>query len=429
MSEKININIADAETLTTISGIGPALAQRIIEYRETVHPFEEVIELAAVPGVSEKMVRGFADWVTVSTETLAETAVSQDADNLEETPMLAAPEPMEMLDAPEPMEMLDAPESMEMLDAPEPMEMLDAPEPMEMLDAPEQPETLLAARLPEVEEIIAAEPAPEIEDEENELPDETVMVEETVEPEPVVEEVEEVVQTAVPEPSPVFTAEAAETAEQQTADPTQPPINWEAKARQRGCFASLLGATFGAVLGAVLTLAVLAAINNGTINYAASDSQIRQQLDSEIISRTNELNQLSTRVSIVTTAEANANQTLQTDLETASEEIAHNEEIISYLATRNGDLELRLRDVAGAADTFINFLDGLSLLLDDLDESPSTPTEGAPTPTSTPMPTRTPFSTNTPQPTSTTTAVQPTRTPQPTSTPFSFPTNTPASQP
>ena len=50
MSEKININGADIETLTAISGIGPALAQRIVEYRETVHPFEEVIELAAVPG-------------------------------------------------------------------------------------------------------------------------------------------------------------------------------------------------------------------------------------------------------------------------------------------------------------------------------------------------------------------------------------------
>ena len=65
MSEKIDINVADAETLATISGIGPALAARIIEYRQTVHPFEEVIELTAVPGISEKMVRGFEALVTV----------------------------------------------------------------------------------------------------------------------------------------------------------------------------------------------------------------------------------------------------------------------------------------------------------------------------------------------------------------------------
>jgi competence ComEA-like helix-hairpin-helix protein len=55
--KKINLNTADRQTLDDLPGIGPALAERIIEYRETVHPFEEVIELVAVPGVSEKMVR------------------------------------------------------------------------------------------------------------------------------------------------------------------------------------------------------------------------------------------------------------------------------------------------------------------------------------------------------------------------------------
>jgi competence ComEA-like helix-hairpin-helix protein len=408
MSEKIDINTANAETLMSISGIGPALAERIITYRETVHPFEEVIELAAVPGVSEKMVRGFADWVTVES-----TAVSHDIDDLEETPLLVAPEPMELL------------------------------------DAPEQPEALLAAKLPKVEAVIMDEITP---DEDEVAPDveedtfdevsaeisavEETVVEEPVEPEPVAE-IEEVPEsdpvfsqpvplpTAVSEPPP---AAPAEFTEPPTAVPSQPPINWEAKARRRGCLSTLLGATFGAILGAVLTLAVLAALNNGSINYAYNDSVIRQQLDSEIISRTNELNQLSTRVSIVTTTEAEANQSLQADLEAASEGIADNEEIISYLATRSGDLELRLQDVAGAADTFNSFLDGLSLLLDDLDESPSTPLPAPAGETITATPSPTPFSTSTPLPRSTT-AVQPTRTPQPSATPFTFPTNTPASQP
>ena len=44
--ELININEADVVTLTEISGIGEALAARIVEYRETVHPFEEIIELS-----------------------------------------------------------------------------------------------------------------------------------------------------------------------------------------------------------------------------------------------------------------------------------------------------------------------------------------------------------------------------------------------
>lgn len=387
MSEKIDINIADAETLATISGIGPALAQRIIEYRETVHPFEEVIELAAVPGVSEKMVRGFADKVTVSTETAADTAVSYD-DDLEEMPLLAAPEPVEML------------------------------------EAPEQPEALLAAKLPEVEEIIMDEVAPNVgEIDSHDASDETTSIEEaTVEPEPVAE-AEEIMQTAVPEPTPIIEEEPTEP---QTAVSIPPPVNWEAKARRRGCFTTLLGATFGAILGAVLTLAVLAALNNGSLNYAAPNTQIRQQLDREIISRTNELDSLATRVSVVATAEAEANRSLQTDFEAANEDIANNEEIISYLATRSGDLELRLQDVAGAAESFNHFLDGLSALLTELDEGTATPT---PAPAEvTPQKTPTPLSPTTPLPTATT-AVQPTRTAQPTATPFTFPTNTPAPQP
>ncbi len=62
---KVNINLADVEALTQINGIGEVLATRIITYRETVHLFEEIIELTAVPGISERMVRHFEDQVTL----------------------------------------------------------------------------------------------------------------------------------------------------------------------------------------------------------------------------------------------------------------------------------------------------------------------------------------------------------------------------
>ena len=259
------------------------------------------------------------------------------------------------------------------------------------------------------------------------------------EPEPVSPELE-VDEVPLFDPTPIM-PEPEPTMRTSPPPPAQPPVDWEGNAQRRGCITTLLGATFGAILGAVLTLAVLAALNNGSLNYAASDTEIRTQLDTEIISRTNELNQLSTRVSLVATQEAEANQSLQSDFaeanEAINEELANNEEIISYLATRSGALELRLDEVAGAADTFTDFLDGLRLLLDDLDESPDsatpapttriTATPSAEDATSSPTPTPTPLSETTPTPT--TTAVPPTRTPQPTATPFTFPTSTPASQP
>lgn len=67
-NERIDLNRADVSTLATLPGIGEVLAQRIIEYREMVHPFEEVIELAAVPGISEGMVRDFEERVTVAAD-------------------------------------------------------------------------------------------------------------------------------------------------------------------------------------------------------------------------------------------------------------------------------------------------------------------------------------------------------------------------
>jgi competence ComEA-like helix-hairpin-helix protein len=379
MSEKLDINVANAETLATISGIGPALAARIIEYRETVHPFEEVIELAAVPGISEKMVRGFEEFVTVQSG-LEATAVPQNLEEPEDVILLAAPEPMELLPAPEPTTV--------------------ASEEVAHVESPVAAEPDLAA---ETED---AEPEPEVEVEESVAAPETRSAPAEISP--------------IPHADPVQDLRATLS--------SQPVADWEAKAQRRGCISTLLGATFGAILGAVLTLAILAAVNNGNINYAANDTEIRQQLDTEIISRTNELNQLSTRISVGATAEAAANQTLQTDLASANEALANNEEIISYLATRSGDFEERLQDVAGAADTFTGFLDGLRVLLGDLEGGSVTPTPApaeetvSPTPTVTPLITRTPTSTPT-------TAVQPTRTPQPTATPFTFPTNTPAPQP
>ena len=53
----VDINTADAEALTTLDGIGEALAQRIIDYRTEHGGFETVEELCEVKGISEKNAR------------------------------------------------------------------------------------------------------------------------------------------------------------------------------------------------------------------------------------------------------------------------------------------------------------------------------------------------------------------------------------
>ncbi len=52
----VNINTATAEELDGLPGIGPVLAQRIVEYRTEYGPFLTVQELAEVQGISERMV-------------------------------------------------------------------------------------------------------------------------------------------------------------------------------------------------------------------------------------------------------------------------------------------------------------------------------------------------------------------------------------
>ena len=53
--EKININKADAKTLTTLKGIGKDRAVKIIEYREKNGLFEKIEDLMKVKGIGKKI--------------------------------------------------------------------------------------------------------------------------------------------------------------------------------------------------------------------------------------------------------------------------------------------------------------------------------------------------------------------------------------
>lgn len=64
-SGKININTANVAVLDNLPGIGPALAQRIIDYREEHGRFKSPSELLQVSGIGEKKFAKLKDRVTV----------------------------------------------------------------------------------------------------------------------------------------------------------------------------------------------------------------------------------------------------------------------------------------------------------------------------------------------------------------------------
>ena len=64
-SAPVDINAADSEKLATLPGIGPSIAQRIVDYRKEHGPFKSVDELVNVRGVGEKLLAKLRDHVTV----------------------------------------------------------------------------------------------------------------------------------------------------------------------------------------------------------------------------------------------------------------------------------------------------------------------------------------------------------------------------
>ena len=61
----INLNTATADQLEAIPGIGPVLAQRIIEYRQTHGRFQSVDELLEVRGIGPKRLENMRPYVVV----------------------------------------------------------------------------------------------------------------------------------------------------------------------------------------------------------------------------------------------------------------------------------------------------------------------------------------------------------------------------
>ncbi len=65
VNNKININTASAAILDTLPGIGPVLAQRIVNYRQANGPFKEASDLSKVEGIGTEKLLAVLDLITV----------------------------------------------------------------------------------------------------------------------------------------------------------------------------------------------------------------------------------------------------------------------------------------------------------------------------------------------------------------------------
>ena len=62
---KVDINIADAELLETLPGIGETRAEAIIHHREQYGPFKRIDDIVAVPGIGATTLEGLRDLIEV----------------------------------------------------------------------------------------------------------------------------------------------------------------------------------------------------------------------------------------------------------------------------------------------------------------------------------------------------------------------------
>lgn len=62
---KVNINTADLATLQTLSGVGPATAQKIIDFRTANGKFKSIEDIKKVSGIGDKTFEKFKDQICV----------------------------------------------------------------------------------------------------------------------------------------------------------------------------------------------------------------------------------------------------------------------------------------------------------------------------------------------------------------------------
>lgn len=362
----VNLNTAERDELMTLPGVGPAIADRILESR----PFTSIEDLQRVGGIGSNLVEGIRTMVTVNNENPADGVPAEAA-----PPEAAIAEPQETpADIP-------PPEAAPQAEPEVPVE-AQPPAVSEVTEAAEElPEE---APPPGIFEHVEAQPlAPGEETAEAEAKEE---LPEEAPPPGTFEHVEAQPEPSITEeaPEPASEGEGAATVftvpEEQTVGPqaefAPPPVQPSASAAQpiavtrSQAWWMAIGTGFLAlVLAFILSLGVLAAINGGLrfvspaelnalgrkVDGVTTQTQILQQDLDGLRTRVNNLEGLSGRVSSV---EGQAKQ-LRTDLDAASQQI---QQINQQMTQVSSDI----KDLQTQTGRFQGFLDGLKSLLNQV---------------------------------------------------------------
>ena len=337
--ERIDLNTADVDQLTSLPGIGPSMAERIIASR----PFSNPEELRNISGLGPAVVERLLPIVSTSPveaipeQTQPEEETSDILEELEEEPELEVAE-------------ISPGEEIQ-----EELIVSDEIEPSQEVE--EEPEADL-----EFEEL----PIAEAEEEATEMPEALVeeQPQEDLVPDEKIEELEDSVST--PEEAP------AEIAEPTPAAPvTKEPQNFVTQERAFGIALASSVITF--FLSVVFTLIFLAALNGG-LNYiqpAEFDSALRymKSIEGETVKLQKDLVDLQTRMDnvegfsgrIAATEEQVA--LLRQDLDTVMAQTKELAQQTKLLSEQVNQLTAQVEELQVSSTRFKDFLNGLRDLL------------------------------------------------------------------
>lgn len=352
-TKPVNINTAQREELLTLPGVGPALADRILESR----PFTSIEELQRVSGIGSSLLENLQAMITLNDSssqpsTIEEAIPPEDAAAETEAP-IATPEAGQ-----EPFEEVQLASTSE-YDEDQPEEASAAE--MSTTEAPAEAEGPAEAEVqpPATGEGVEAQP---------EIPPAGEEAPEAEPAEPEAESSDTVEAPTLPEektPSPQ--AEFAPPPGKQTATVAQPKVVTRGQALWMAIGASFLSL----ILALVISLGVLAALNGGLqyvspadlnalgrkVDGVTTQTQTLQQNLDGLRTRVNNLEGLSGRVGNV----ENQAKQLRTDLDSTSQQVGQINQQMSQISSD-------IKNLQSQTSRFQGFLDGLKSLLNQVSQ-------------------------------------------------------------